>query len=900
MKKIFQVLFALLFIGFSANAQRTVTGTVTEKDGSALPGVAVVVKGTTIGAQTDGNGSFSLSVPTNAATLTLSFLGFASQDVAIPASNVVNVALQSEASTLNEVVISVGSRNTQRTVTDAPIPIDIIGAADLKATGQNSFDKALQYRVPSFNTVQTPVNDATSLLDPYEIRNMGPSRTLILINGKRKNTSSLVYVQTSPGRGETGADISAIPTDAIKRVEILRDGASAQYGSDAIAGVMNIILKDRFDYGTFTINGGVTSKGDGGYYGVSLNNGANLGEKGFVNYTIDLSDRTLANRPGVVDAQGDANDFGAKLSDVQAFLAKYPDAGNINGSPATSAAKFLINTGVDLSPNTQLYANAAYIYKKVSSFANYRTPYWRTTDEGLLHAAGTPYVGYVPTFIGDLNDYNGTIGIRSETNGWKSDVSFTTGGNKQTYVVNNSRNRSLGAASPISFRPGGYEFNHNVGNLDITKALLDNLTLGIGTEFRAESFTVIAGDTASYSGGGADSFPGFNATNAGTFTRYNFGGYLDLGWDVSKDFLINGTVRQEKYSDFGAATVWKISSRYKLADDKFVIRGSVSTGFRAPSLHQINEQLTQASFVPGQGIQIKGLVNNNSPAAFLLGIPKLKAETSTNITLGIGFTPTKNFSITLDYYNIAVKDRIILSSNISPGGTATTAKLDAVLKNAGVVGLSFFTNGINTTTSGLDLVANYRNLIVGSGKLNVNVAGNIQLQNQLDGGLTGGGVINPAILSGTGQSIFDQTQEALLLSSRPKFKLIVGLDYQIGKFGIMLNNTVFGPTTFHQDGIDANLNTEFDTKLVTDLGFNWKVTKDIVWAVNINNILNVIPSWHYVSLNSKGDAVLKDAAALKDITNAITFNGRYSITTYDGSHFSQLGTIFDTRLTFKF
>ncbi len=900
MKKIFQILAALLFIGFSATAQRVVTGTITEKDGSPIPGVNVVVKGTTIGTQTDGSGVFSLQVPAGANTLVMSFLGYTTAEADIPTSNVLNVTMEAAASQLSEVVISVGSRNTQRTITDAPIPIDIIGAADLKATGQQTFDKALQYRVPSFNTVMTPVNDATSLLDPYEIRNMGPSRTLILINGKRKNTSSLIYIQTSPGRGETGADISAIPVDAIKRVEILRDGASAQYGSDAIAGVMNIILKDRYDYGSFNINAGVTGKGDGGYYGVSLNNGANLGEKGFVNYTIDLSDRSLANRPGTVDAQGDANDFGASLSTVQAFLAKYPDAGNINGSPATSAAKFLINAGVDLGKNTQLYGNVAYVYKKVNSFANYRTPYWRPTDYGLLTPAGQTYVGYVPNFIGDLNDYNGTVGLKTESNGWKTDVSFTTGGNQQVYTVSNSINRGLKENSPTFFHTGGYGFSHNVGNLDITKSILDNLVLGIGAEYRAESFTIMAGDTASNGKAGtADSFPGIPTTSAGNFTRFNFGAYVDLGWDVSKDFLINGTVRQEKYSDFGNAFVYKVSSRYKLADDKFVIRGSVSSGFRAPSLHQIYEQLSQASFVPGQGIQIKGLVNNVSPAAFLLGVPKLQPETSTNITLGLGFNPTKNFSVTLDYYNIALKNRIILSSNIAPGGIPASANLDKILSNAGIVGVSFFTNGINTTTSGIDFVSSYRNLLVGSGKLSLNLAGNYTLTSGLDGGLTGG-VINPKLISDAGQSVFDATQQSLLLTSRPKFKIIGGGDYYIGKFGFNLNGTVFGPATFHQDGIDANLNTEFDTKIVFDLGASWKITKDIILAVNVNNILNTIPSWHYVSLNSKGDALIGNAAGLKDITNAITFNGRYAITTYDGSHFSQLGTIFDTRLTFKF
>ena len=245
----FLTLGCILFLSSMALAQgRIVTGKVTDKsDGTPLPGVSIRIKNFTGGATSDMDGNFSVTVPADARVLTFNSTGFVGQEIDIPASNTIIVMLEVNANMLGEVVISTGSRSSQRTITDSPLPIDVLSAKDLLSTGQTSFDKALQYRVPSFNTVNTPVNDATTLLDPYEIRNMGPSRTLVLVNGKRKNLSSLLYVQFSPGRGETGVDLSAIPTDAIKRVEILRDGASAQYGSDAIAGVMNVILKDRYE-----------------------------------------------------------------------------------------------------------------------------------------------------------------------------------------------------------------------------------------------------------------------------------------------------------------------------------------------------------------------------------------------------------------------------------------------------------------------------------------------------------------------------------------------------------------------------------------------------------------------------------------------------------------------------
>lgn len=453
MKKLVPFVAALLLTTMVAFAQsREVTGVVTDTDsGSPVPGANVTVKGTSTGTATDANGKFALSVPAEVNTLVISFVGYSTQEIAIPASNYVAVSLASAANELEEVVISVG-RGAQRTIIDNPVPVDNFTSKELASTGQFTFDKALQYRVPSFNTVNTPVNDASTLLDPYEIRNLGPSRTLILINGKRKNLSSLLYVQFAPGRGETGADLSGIPTDAIKRVEILRDGASAQYGSDAIAGVMNVILKDKFEYSSLNVTSGITSKGDGGTYGLSFNSGSNFAKNGFINYTVGFNQTDNAVRSGVIDKateaatfnpygkfkddddltlpgaqtglekfqnNGDTDAFGAPINPVgitatQAdlnvwnntgvnastafftdnvvgkYLAKFPTANNINGTGATSAAKFLFNLGIPINENTQFYSNAAFIAKKVISNANYRTPYWRT-DAGLLAYPGSQW-----------------------------------------------------------------------------------------------------------------------------------------------------------------------------------------------------------------------------------------------------------------------------------------------------------------------------------------------------------------------------------------------------------------------------------------------------------------------------------------------------------------------------
>ncbi len=916
-------------------SQSVLKGKVKDANGG-LPGASVTVAGTTTGTATNGDGNYSLQLANGTYKVNFSSVGYATQTktVTISGADVTSdVTLEAGANQLAEVV-AVGSRSSQRTLVDNPLPVDIIGAADLKSTGQATFDKMLQYRVPSFNTVNTPVNDATTLLDPWELRNMGPSRTLILINGKRKNLSSLLYVQFSPGRGETGVDLSAIPQQAIKRVEILRDGASAQYGSDAIAGVMNIILKDKYDFTSVNVNTGVTSKGDGGMYNVSFNSGTNLGGKGFINYTVDMLQQNSAVRSGNIHLPTEIATFGGDpASDalITSYLKDYPTGGNINGTGATSAGRFLINAGVDLNEKNQIYGNAAMVVKRVTSFANFRTPYWRQ-DRGLLHSPTDNggknyittatlafptedkvdlykgYIGYVPTFEGDLIDYNGTIGVKGETNGWRHDVSLTTGFNSQTYTVDNTVNRSLGKSSPTRFKPGGYEFGHIVGDIDISKQVNSKLGIGFGMEARSEAYTIIAGDEASYDRQGSNSFPGINKINAGTNKRFNIGAYADISYDFTKDFLINATVRSEKYSDFGPANVGKISTRYKFMDDKVVFRGSFSTGFRAPSLHQIYAQSVQASFVGGT-IQSSGLFNNRSAQARALGIPQLKPEQSTNISLGVAVTPTKNLSISVDYYSINVKDRIVYSSSIGTPDknlAVPTTELGRILKGTAVgkdnydlSSVQFFINGIQTQTSGIDYVVSYRNIELGAGKLGVNFAGNITLVNKIEGTPN-----EPAPVKAAGSSILNTQIKSLLTESRPRYKSILGLDYSVGKMYINLNNTLFGPTSFQDldngGGDMENIKAVFTPAVVTDLSVSYLFSSKVSLTANVNNLLNVLPKWDLVAQNDAGAKAIAKAEDKALLRGFLGFSGRYDILGYNGSQFNQLGTMFNANLTVKF
>ena len=881
---------------------QTIKGKVTDTSGSALPYMNVLVKGTTTGTTTSDAGEFSLTVKSLPVTIVVSSIGFKTKEVKVTTNSFLTIAIEEGDESLGEIIIT-GSRTAPRSSTDSPLPIDVVGVKELLSTGQTTFDKALAFKIPSFNTVQTPVNDATSLLDPYEIRNMGPSRTLVLINGKRKNVSALLYTQDSPGRGETGTDISAIPVDAIKSIEVLRDGASAQYGSDAIAGVINIILKDDVNRGSATLRSGITSEGDGEMFGISINNGSSIGDdKGFVNYTVDFSKVGLANRPGTVSAKGEAyggTGFGADLADVQEFLSRRPDAGNINGSPETVATKFLINGAYDLSEESTLYFNAAYVFKKVNSYANYRTPYWKVATGDLAYLQDLfpsnergGFDGYVPTFEGVLNDFNATLGIKRRVNDWNVDSSITFGGNEQTYKVNNSHNASDGyqALSPTSFDPGGTSFNHIVGNLDVSRLLSDKVSIGMGAEFRNENFEVIAGKVSSYEGGGSDSFSGNDIKNSGIFNRYNLGGYFSLDYDVSDAFLLSGTVRGENYSDFGNTFVYKFSSRYKLSD-KYTMRGSISSGFRAPSLHQIYTEKSQYSFADGGGIDVVGLVNNVSPKARELGIPKLTPEKSTNITVGFGGKITNNINFTVDYYKIDVEDRVIYTNQIG--------------KN------QFFINGFDTTTSGIDFVSSISNIEIGAGKLDLNLSGNYTIDNKRTQDVPMIDVKNDDG-SVTAFPVLDRSNLALMFTSRPETKWILGANYEINKVGFAINNTYFGKTTFKQKFMSSDLRTEFTPKIITDLAVNFKASEKLTVAFNINNLLNILPEWAFKAENAAGQAIIDDTSVisiadggsgltqLQNEANAITFNGRYSQMTYDGSHFSQLGTMFNLSLNYQF
>lgn len=795
----------------------------------------------------------------------------------------------SVATTKIDELVMVGTRAAPRSSVTTPLPIDNIDASIIKSSGYTPLGQTLQYRIPSFNSTSAAVQDATSLLDPFEIRNMGSSRTLVLINGKRKNQSSLIFTQNTIGKGETGTDLSAIPSIAIKKIEILRDGASAQYGSDAIAGVINIILKDKIDFTEANANFGMFSKGDGFSQNFNIITGTTFKNGGFVTFSSNIQNNDYAYRNGNVNPYWEAQTFGANQNVVESYLAKYPDAQNKNAYPKKSNISFLVNSSVILSEHSSLYANASLAVKKVNSFANHRTPYW-VNPNNVINSPD----GFTPTFIGDLTDYGATLGYKNKTeNDWNIDMSATFGGNKILYTVGNTFNSSLGASSPINFKPGGFRFNNIVGNIDVTKRFSESVALAFGTEARREEYEIYAGDYASYYQTGAISFPGISQDDAGIFSRYNVGVYADVAFDISDATSLNATARFENYSDFGNALVWKVSAKQNIIGKKLIARASASTGFKAPSLQQVYLSTIQNVFSNGT-IVSEGLFNNVGKEAKAVGIPSLDAEKSLNFTFGLGIQPNKNFSITIDGYLIKLYDRILLSSRMSDQATILSPLSAIGISN--VTAASFFINGVDTNTLGVDLVANYRNINIAAGKMALNLAMNINHSEitKNSSKLDGLNLVAP----------FNRTEEALATTSRPSLKAVFGIDYAIKKWNFSLNNTLFGKAVYANSGMPgaslawndpsaaSQSYLEFSPRVTSDLAINYNINDKNTINLSVMNIFNVIPKWELMNLPS--------GTSYDEIYNAVTFNGRYQQSSYDAQHFSIFGTQFMLGYNIKF
>ncbi len=879
------------------NQQKQISGTITNNNGMPLPGVNVFIKGTSRGTSTDFDGNFSIDVEEES-ILVISYIGFKTVEIVVAEQTIINIILEDDAARLDDVVI-IGSRGKPRTSFDSPVPVDNISTAELKQTGKGVLDQQLMAKVPSYNSTEQPVSDAAAHFSPAGLRGLFPSRTLVLVNGKRKNLSALVYSYVTPGRGEVGVDMKAIPSAALERVEILRDGAAAQYGSDAVAGVVNLVLKENSDPFINT-SYSVTTEGDGEQYQIETGFGVKIADKGFANFTFSYFDQKRTQRAGTITSlEDEANYWGVtddtdfSTSDLQSFLQRNPSAGFQVGSPDITITNFAYNTGytLDEETNTEIYSFGTLANRTGSSPQFARVPYWVPGFEQIY--PGTDF--FLAEMAPRINDYTLALGLRTTFNKWDFDLSSTMGQNRIDYYIENSFNQSFGASSPSDFYNGAHQFSHVVNNLDIVRSFEDtginSLTIGFGAEHRTERFVTEAGEFASYGDGspdnpddrtGSESFGGFSPENASNDYRSNLGLYTDVTADITEDFLLGGALRFENYSDFGSNVSWKANTRYKTLDDKLAIRGSISTGFRAPALHQIYYTATTTTLTEN-GIQQNGILNNANPALRALGIPELDAETSFNIGAGLTYRFTRKIGITMDVYQIDVDDRIVLSGQVTPTGDPSSP-IDQTLSSVNVGAAGFFLNAIDTRTKGIDIVFSYDNLELGKGFLSGSIAANFNKTEVQSTQF-------PKFIedNNLGDALFSREDVSRVESWRPRSKIIGSVNYSLDKFSTNLSMMHYGKVTYRHSSNPAD-DATYGGKLLTNISFSYAFTEKITLTAGANNLFNVYP-------DTFADAYSANGGVPND--RNLDFVGRFKYP-WQTTQFGIDGTRIFTNIAFKF
>jgi len=598
--------------------------------------------------------------------------------------------------TLDTLIVT-GTRVADRTAAESQSPIDILTPEALQATGTTELATALARALPSLNFPRPAITDGTSGVRPAQLRGLSPDQVLILVNGKRRHLSALVNVNGTIGRGSSAVDLNAIPVSSIARVEVLRDGASAQYGSDAIAGVVNIVLKGAEKGGSLVLDAGQYSAGDGRQYQLSGDAGAGFGDgRGFVHVAGQVTRQDETDRAGPY--RGTSPNVGNN-----------PDIGEVAyvyGDPKVDAEAVSANAGFDFSDDISAYATTILSNRDITSFAFYRSP---------GHNALVPQVypnGYVPEINQIAKDRSLVAGVKGSTeSGWTWDVSYNYGYNKLFFYTQNSINYSLGAGSPRRFYDGALEYTQNLFNADFTKTLDWGLaypaTLSFGAEYRREKWNQSPGNPDSYTGGGAQGFGGFTPANAVHEDRHSQAAYVGLEADFSDRFSAGIAARYEDYSDFGSETSGKLSARYAFTD-KVALRATVASGFRAPALAQQYYQVVTSQYNASVDRFFEsGTFPATSAVAQALGAEALKAETSLSYSLGLVLQPVDRLYLTIDAYQIDIDDRIVLSSNLLLGDNAAAQALLASLGINGVTSARYFNNAIDTRTRGIDVVGTY-------------------------------------------------------------------------------------------------------------------------------------------------------------------------------------------------
>ncbi len=735
----------------------------------------------------------------------------------------------------SDTIIVTGTRLSGIRAKDSAEPVQVVSAESLEQSGSPGLTNALASVVASFNT-QAVGNDLANETLSARLRGLSPNHTLVLINGKRLHGSGNLSVLSSSFQGGAAPDLHFVPLQAIERVEVLLDGAAAQYGSDAIAGVVNLILKSDRRGATAELYAGQYFKGDGETLGATGNIGLPLGKDGYLNLTAEHRFHDYSNAGGpdqrvVLAVESGAHPEWADLED-------YPKVNRVFGDAKYRLDIFSANAMVPLGETAELYAFGTIGRKKAGGWANFRLP---TRLPALYPDGFTPIDRLLS------HDFSGTAGVRGTLADWGWDFSSTYGLNRNRVNVTNSANVDLfndTGSTPTDFYNGGFKASQWTTNIDFNRRFEAELgyPLGIaaGLEYRRDTYVLKAGDAASRYKAGSQSFPGFSLTDASSNSRRNYAAYLDLTLFPQPDFSIGIAGRYEHYSDFGGTLVGKLSAR-KALSPALAVRGTVSTGFRAPTLA---EGYYSATNVQPNSAFVQ--LSPNAPAAALIGIEPLDAEHSTNFSAGLVATPAPRLSITLDAYQVEVRDRVVGSGTLYgtfAGVVRSAAVNQAIIANGNVLenvpfsGINVFSNGLDTRTGGIDLVMNLQTPVAGLGTIEWSLTGNYARTKVTKVRDT------PPQLAASGQRLFDPVAISNLETASPRYKLILAGVYRSDRLTVSAKENLFGNASRFADPGDGNYYLDkTGTKLTTDLDVEYRLFHNFALSAGAINLFNVKPN----------------------------------------------------------
>jgi iron complex outermembrane receptor protein len=767
-------------------------------------------------------------------------------------------------------VVVTGTRVANRTALDTASPVDIISADTLKASGSTEINQALSIALPSLNFPRPALTDGTDTIRPATLRGMAPDQTLVLVNSKRRHASSLVNLNGSIGRGSAAVDMNTIPTAIVKNIEVLRDGAAAQYGSDAIAGVVNIRLRTDKSGGEGTVtygarkteydlwndvapSGGTWSgpssrkRTDGQTATVSAWKGLPWGDTGYITLAAEYKDQARTERGGFDMRQQYAKVNGAfdpRENTINRFNAWY-------GDPDMKQSTLFANAGNTLGGGVKIYGWSSYQKREAQSAGYFR----RAQD--VRNITSIYPDGFLPIIAPTVDDYSATGGVTWQLGDWDMDASLGYGKNKMRFEIQNTLNRSIGPSSKTDFDAGGFSYDQTVFNLTGVRtvamdALSSPLNVAVGTEARREGYKLFAGEPDSYRYGGvvladgtpaapgAQVFPGFRPSNATDTSRSAVGAFVDLEANLTPQFLASIAVRGEHYSDFGNSLAGKLAGRYDFSK-QFALRGSLQNGFRAPSPQQQNFTATSTNFINGVPFEITTF-KPTDPVAIALGAKPLKAEKSVNASLGavMRFDPV---SVTVDAYRIDVRDRIILSENL------TQANVRNYIASQGFVGVGggrFFINGADTKNEGIDVVVNWPVNAGDSGKFDFTLAGNVNRTEVTKVATTAQlAALNPA------PSLFDRVNVLTLEQGQPKNKFSANMNWKLGQMGATLRATRYGKVL--SPGTTSAFDVTLGAKTVVDLEARYALTPKLNLALGADNLLDAYPETLAPTVNTTGN-----------------------------------------------